>query len=250
MPEPIKSLDSPRAVMTPAGGPKSLGIIGGIAPVTTIDYYRWLIAGWRERVPNGSYPGILINSIDLSRVVTLVTTGRLDELADWLVREVGRLAAGGAEVALIAANTPHIVFDAVASRSPIPLISIVEASAEETVRRGFGRVGLLGTRFTMEGSFYRDVFARNGIDLLAPEPEDLTFVHEAYMKELIPGTFRPETRAQVLVIVDRLREAGAEAVLLAGTELSPLLDGVENPALPLLDTGRIHVQRALAEMQR
>lgn len=228
---------------------RRLGIIGGIAPVTTVDYYQWLVSAWRDQASDGSYPAVMINCIDLSRLVAMVTAGRLDDLTAWLVEEIDRLAAAGVEIALIAANTPHIVFDAVARRSRIPLLSIVEAAAEETARLGYRRVGLLGTRFTMQGSFYPDVFARRGIVLRTPDPDDQAYVHGAYMNELIPGDFRAETRAHVLTIVERLKMDGAEAVLLAGTELSPLLSNVANAALPLLDTGRIHVQKALAEMR-
>lgn len=228
---------------------KRLGVIGGIAPATTVDYYQWLVSAWRDQADDGSYPQVVINCIDLSRLVAMVTAGRLDDLTVWLVEEIERLAAAGVDLALIAANTPHIVFDDIARRSSIPLLSIVEAAAEETAMLGYRRVGLLGTRFTMEGRFYPEVFARRGIVLRAPAPDDQTYVHDAYMNELIPGTFRPETRARVLTIVERLKRDGAEAVLLAGTELSPLLSRVESAAVPLLDTGRIHVRRAVAEMR-
>ena len=112
------------------GSMKTIGIIGGIGPESTIEYYRSIIASYSERIPDGSYPSIIINSIDLKKVLDLVLANNLAELADYLVSEIHRLARAGAECGLVAANTPHIVFDEVRRRSPIRLISIVEATCE------------------------------------------------------------------------------------------------------------------------
>jgi aspartate racemase len=212
-----------------------------------VDYYRSILETYRERVGDDTYPSLVITSVDLSRLVELVTGNRLGELAEWLRGEVDRLARAGADIGLLASNTPHIVFDEVARDSPIPLISIVEAAAEEAGAMGLRTVGLLGTRYTMQGRFYPDAFARRGIRVLAPGPEDRTFVHDRYMDELIVDQFKDATRQGVLAVIGRLREAGAEAVLLAGTEL-PLLLRDAATAVPALDTPRIHVRRAVAEM--
>ncbi len=227
-------------------GMKTLGIVGGIAPGSTIDYYRLLVAEYRERRPDGSYPPILIDSIDLTRMLALIGDNRLEELTDWLVVEVERLARAGAEVGLLASNTPHLVFDRIAPRAPIPLLSIVEAACEAAAGLGLGSLGLLGTRFTMQGRFYPEVFARRGIAVRAPSPEDQAYVHEKYMHELVPGDFRPETRQRFLAIIQRMGQDGAGGVLLAGTELPLLLRGADAGGLPLLDTTRIHVSRAVA----
>jgi aspartate racemase len=228
-------------------GVKTLGLIGGIAPGSTVDYYNLLVKEYRERRPDGSYPSILINSIDLTRLLALVGDNRLPELTDWLLRELDRLARAGADLGILASNTPHLVFDELSRVSPIPLLSIVEAAGDAAADRGFGTVGLLGTRFTMQGGFYPQVFARRGITVRLPSPEDQAYVHEKYVGELIPGEFRADTRARFLAIVERLREAGAEGVVLAGTEL-PLLLRDSAGALPLLDTTRIHVGRAVAAL--
>jgi aspartate racemase len=212
-----------------------------------VDYYRSIIEVYRERVGDDTYPSLVISSIDLSRLVELVTGNRLGELAEWLRGEVERLARAGADVGLLASNTPHIVFDEVARDSPIPLLSIVEAAAEAAEAIGLRTVGLLGTRYTMQGRFYPDAFARRGMRVLAPGPEDRTYVHDRYMDELIVDQFKDATRQAFLAVIDRLREAGAEAVLLAGTEL-PLLLRDSPTAVPALDTTRIHVRRAVAEM--
>lgn len=227
---------------------KTLGIIGGIAPGSTVDYYRLLIAAYREQRKDGSYPSILVNSIDLKRLLDMVAENRLMELAEYLLQEIRRLARAGADFGLMASNTPHIVFEELSQRSPIPLLSIVEAASEAAQALGLRKVGLLGTRFTMEGGFYPQVFARRGIAVQSPTSDDRSYVHEKYMRELIPGEFRPETRDGFIAIINRLQEDGAAGVLLAGTELSLLLRDADGCGVPLLDTTRIHVHRAIAEL--
>jgi aspartate racemase len=226
---------------------KKLGIIGGIAPESTIEYYRQVISLYRERTGHGSYPSIVINSIDLKRLLETVGAGRLSELADYLVTELGCLAAAGADVALLASNTPHIVFDEVRSRSPIPLLSIVEATAAVARELGFRRVGLLGTRFTMQARFYPSVFAEQGVAVVSPAPDEQEYVHSRYVGELVNGVFRDETRQGVLAVIDRMKHRdGIEAMILGGTELPLLFREGPVPALPLLDTTRIHVERAVS----
>jgi aspartate racemase len=172
----------------------TLGIIGGIAPPSTVDYYRGLIAGYRERRPD-AYPSIVINSIDLTRLLRLVEDGQMAQLVDYLGAEIERLARAGAGCALLAANTPHVVFDELRARSPVPLLSIVEAAAEAAAEQGLHDLASLGTRFTMQGTFYPEVFARWGMAVRAPGEQDLAYVHEKYVAELIPCLRNPGRRA-------------------------------------------------------
>jgi len=224
-----------------------LGIIGGIAPPSTVEYYVALVAGYREHRPD-AYPPIIINSIDLSRLLGLIGDGRMAELVDWLTEEIERLVRAGSGCALLASNTPHVVFDELRARSSIPLLSIVEAAAEAAAERGLKDLGILGTRFTMRGTFYPEVFARRGIAVRAPADDDVAYVHEKYVTELIPARHLPETRQGVLDVIERLVGAGVDGVLLAGTELPLLLARSAHAGVPLLDTSRIHVRRALAEL--
>jgi aspartate racemase len=120
---------------------KTLGIIGGTGPETTVEYYRRLIVAYRERSPEGHAPSLLINSIDSKKLVDLVTANELTQMADYLVEEVARLARAGAGLGLIAANTPHLVFDEVQSRSPIPMLSIVTATRDAAGRHGLPPIG-------------------------------------------------------------------------------------------------------------
>src|SRR5215471_5566894 len=151
---------------------KTIGLIGGIAPESTIDYYRRLLAAHRERQPDGSQPAILINSIDLKKMLGLISANQLADVTDYLVAETSRLYLAGAQVGALASNTPHIVFDEVASRSLVPLVSIVTATCAEAKRLELRKPGLFGTRFTMQGRFYPQEFSRKAIALALPTPQE------------------------------------------------------------------------------
>jgi len=228
---------------------KILGIIGGLGPESTVEYYQNIIALYRERQRDGSYPQFLINSIDLKKGLDFMDANNLRGMADYLLEGIGKLARAGANFGLISANTPHIVFDEVASKSPIPLISIVEATCAAANARKLKRLGLFGTRFTMQGTFYPKVFSREGIELVAPEAKDQEYIHDKYLNELVPGKFLPETRDGLLAIVDRMQaKSGIDGVILAGTELPLILRDADHKGIPLLDTTKIHCQAAVAEM--
>jgi aspartate racemase len=230
---------------------KTLGIVGGVGPESTIEYYRTIIALYRARKMDGSYPPLIINSIDLKKEVDLATANDLAGMTEYLRAEVEKLAGAGADFGLIAANTPHIVFDDLQPRSPIPLISIVEAACKAAQARGLKKLGLFGTRFTMQGAFYPKVFSREGIDLVAPDPKDQDYIHDKYMNELVPGTFLPETRENLLAIVDRLKDKiDIDGIILAGTELPLILRDETHNGIPFLDTMKIHAEAAVAEMLR
>ena len=227
---------------------KTLGIIGGLGPESTIEYYHFLIEAYRERQTDGSYPSLFINSVNLTKVVDLITANRLAEVAEYLAGEVNKLASAGAEVGLLSANTPHIVFDEIQSRSRIPLISIVEAACQEARTLGLKKLLLLGTRFTMQGRFYPDVFSKAGIELVVPGAEDRDYIHEKYMGELLKGIILPETRTGLLEIVARLKQQEQiQGVILAGTELPLILRGAGGD-LPFLDTTEIHVGAAIRRL--
>lgn len=226
---------------------KTLGIVGGIAPESTIDYYRQIIALYREQRRDGGYPYILINSIDLKYMLDLIDSGNLAEVTEYLLAEVVKLAAAGADFALFASNTPHLVFEDIRQRSPIPLVSIVEATCEAALALGLKRVGLLGTRFTMQGGFYPKVFSAHRIEVVVPRSDEQDYVHDRYMGELVHGVYRAETREQLLTIVERLRsQAGIQGLILGGTELPLLFRDGAQAGIPMLDTTQIHVERAVA----
>jgi aspartate racemase len=228
---------------------KTLAVIGGIGPESTIEYYRAILFAYRAVHGESEAPSIVINSIDVKRLLALAGAGDLAGLTNYLVSELERLAGTGASLGLLAANTPHVVFDEVSRESPIPLLSIVEAACDEAQRRGLHRLALLGTRFTMQGLFYAEVFSRRGLDIVVPVQEEQAFVHEKYTNELLESVFSPRTRDGVLRVIDRVRERdNIDGVILGGTELPLLLRAADHDGLPLLDTTSIHAAAAVARL--
>jgi aspartate racemase len=226
-----------------------LGIIGGIGPESTVDYYQTIVGLYRARKPDGSYPLLLINSVDMQRLRNAFEANDLKAIVEYLVPELERLHRAGAEFGLLAANTPHIVFDELQRLSPIPLISIVAVTCDAAKERGLKRVGLFGTRFTMTAPLYPDVFSRAGIDVVVPEAADQNYIHEKYLGELVNGIFLPETRDALLAIADRMaRQSGIDGVILGGTELPLILRESEHNGIPLLNTTKIHCEAAVERM--
>lgn len=218
-------------------------MIGGLGPESTIDYYRSIIARFRARQPDGGYPHIIINSLDVDKGIAMLDARRLDDLADYLAEGVELLAHAGANFGFIAANTPHLVFDEVQRRSAMPLLSIVRATADCAKARGLKKVGLFGTGFTMRASFYPEEFRRSDIAVVTPTESERDFIHRAYIHELLKNEFLPQTRTDILRIAQRMKnEDGIEAVVLAGTELPLLLRDSGKPVIEFLDTTVIHVE--------
>jgi aspartate racemase len=228
---------------------KTVGIIGGIAPASTIEYYRLIISRVRELKHDGSYPPILINSIDMTRMLGLIGEQKLVEVTVYLLGEVTKLARAGADFGLFASNTPHLVFDEILRQSPIPLISIVESTCQAAEVLGLKKVGLFGTRFTMQSRFYSGVFSRKGITVISPNSDDQEYIHDKYMSELVNGIYRDETRDRLLSITNRLVEQeGIQGLILGGTELPFILRDDNTQKIPFLDTTRIHVEQVVARM--
>ncbi len=225
------------------------GIIGGIAPESTIQYYRLIISAYRERKADGSYPSILINSIDMKTMLDLIAARDLAGVTGYLAGEIEKLKRAGAAFCLLASNTPHIVFDAIQARASVPLISIVQATAAAVRALGLKRVGLFGTAFTMQGGFYPDMLARADISVVVPDPDEQTYIHEKYMTELVNAVFVPETRERLLAIAHGLRRKhGIEGLILGGTELPLILSDTGGLDMPFFDTTQIHAKAAVARM--
>jgi aspartate racemase len=227
------------------------GMIGGLGPESTIDYYRSIVARSRARDPDGRSPQIVINSLDVDKGIAMLDAGQLGQLADYVAAGLERLVRAGADFGFIAANTPHLVFDEVQRRSTIPLISIVRATAERAKALGLKKVGLFGTGFTMRASFYPEEFQRAGIILVPPKGPEQDFIHRKYIGELLNNQFLPETRIEILRIARRKQaEDGVEAIVLAGTELPLLLREAGHTGIDFLDTTMIHVEAVVDELLR
>ena len=225
------------------------GIIGGLGPEATLDYYKRIIDAYRVRTGDGSYPPLILNSIDMQRMIRLITANDLAAVTTYLLDEIQKLSRAGADFGVLAAITPHIVFPVLQERSPIPLLSIVEVTCREAGRLGLKRLGLFGSRFTMAGRFFPEVFEREGIALVSPTPAEQVFIHEKYMGELVLGKFLPETRSAFLVIAERMRrEEQIAGLILGGTELPLILRDVTDAGMPFLDTTRLHVTAIVERM--
>lgn len=227
----------------------TVGIVGGLGPESTIDYYRRILEAWERHDPSTA-PSIVIDSLDVRRALDLVARDRV-ALTEYLLASLHRLAGAGVDFIAMTANTPHIVFDELAARSPVPLLSIVEVCAQEAQRRGLRRLALLGTRFTMEAPFYPAVCARYGIVVRPPDDADRSWIHERYVGELLRGEFRDDTRREFTSLVSRLRdEEGIDGVILGGTELPLLLPTPVIAGVPALDTTALHVAAIVERLRQ
>lgn len=225
---------------------KTLGMIGGTGPESTVEYYRRLIVAYQKRDPEGRAPSLFINSIDNKKLIAAFTAGELDVAADYLVSELERLERAGADFALMSANTPHIVFDEVQRRVRIPLLSIVTATCDAAMAAGVRRPALFGTRFTMNSAMFPESFAHRGMTIVVPDAREQEFIHGKYMGELFVGNVLDQTRAALLDIVNAMQQRdGIDALILGGTELSLIFREATAAGLPVLDTTQIHVDAAV-----
>jgi aspartate racemase len=226
----------------------TVGLVGGLGPESTIDYYRRILDGWEREAPSTA-PSIVIDSLDVQRALRLVQTDRPGLIA-YLMGSIGRLAGAGVDFIAMTANTPHLVFDDLAAQSPAPLLSIVEVCAQEARDRRLGRLALLGTRFTMDAPFYPAVCARYGVTVVPPSGVDRAWVHERYIGQLLKGRFLDETRQDLTGLIARLRdEEGIDGVILGGTELPLLLKTPEVAGIPALDTTALHVAAIIRRLR-
>lgn len=219
---------------------KKIGIIGGIGPESTVDYYKGIIRIFLEQYADLAYPEIIIFSVNMNRLLELVEKKEWNKLTDWLVDKVQALHSAGAEFAVIGSNTPHIVFNEVQSKSPIPLLSIVEETCKKADSLGLKKPGLLGTKFTMESDFYIIPFENIGMKVVVPEKEDQKLIHDRLFSEIELGIFKDSTRKELLAIVKKMIDKdNIDSVILGCTEL-PLILEKDEFGIPFLNTTTIH----------
>lgn len=223
---------------------KTIGIVGGMTPESTTSYYEYITRTYQKRFGDYSFPEIVIYSVSFQQYEDWMNDGHWDLIAGGLIRAVRSLAKAGADFAVIATNTMHKVFDKIQEKSSVPLISIIDATAEDILKRGMETVGLLGTIFTMREAFYKNGLKKYGIRTLVPDDHEQKIVNEIIFRELGKGEIKKGSKQKYIDIVHRLHAQGAEGVILGCTEI-PLLISEKDCGVPLFDTALIHAEKAL-----
>jgi len=223
---------------------KRIGILGGISPASTLEYYRRLVDGYYQRRGDYYYPEILIYSLDFQRFSDYEDTGAMEPYIKYIVEGLQRLEKAGAEVLLMAANSPHAVYDVVNEQVDTPIISIVRAAADEAVRLNLKNAILLGIDFTMRSDFYPNVFNQAGISMTVPEEDHRREINRIIFEELSINLFKEESRHTLLDIIGSY---SADGVVLGCTEL-PLILKQGDCRMPLLDTIDLHINAVLNDV--
>jgi len=222
---------------------KKIGILGGMSAESTIEYYRLLIDIAKDELEKDVYPELIIYNLNFKDFCKPMSQGRDAEVVSLLTDKVKSLSKAGADFAIIASNTPHIHFDVVENNSPIPLLSIIEATADEASDRGYDRVGLLGTDFVMSSNMYKEAMKERGIEVFTPGDDDRMLVHDIIMNELVSGSITEQIRDKLIKVVDGLKQNDLDSIILGCTEL-PLVLNSDAVNLPVLNTTEIHVKKA------
>jgi aspartate racemase len=223
---------------------RTIGLLGGMSWESTAEYYRLANEGVRDRLGGLHSARLLLHSVDFAEVAELQRQDRWDDAGQLLGQAAKGLEAAGAELLLICTNTMHLVADQVQAAVSVPLLHIVDTTADAVRAAGLTRVGVLGTRFTMEQPFYRERMETHGVEVLVPELGDRDEVHRVIFDELCQGVVRDESREAYRRTIERLVAAGAQGVVLGCTEIE-LLVGPQDSAVPVFPTTRLHVEAAL-----
>lgn len=229
---------------------KTIGLIGGMSWESTLEYYRIINETVKEKLGGFHSGKIVMDSVDFAEIEALQHRGEWDRTAVMLTEAARHVEAAGADLALICTNTMHKVFDAVQAGVRIPLLHIVDVTGREIRARGLARVGLLGTRFTMEQEFYKGKLASDyGLEVLIPGEEDRRTIHAILYNELCLGQIKDASKEAFKGIIGRLETGGAQGVVLGCTEI-PLVVKQADYALPLFDTTELHAKAAVAAALR
>jgi len=223
---------------------KKIGILGGMSPESTIAYYEHITRKYTERFGDYGYPEIIIYSVSFQPYVDWPQQEQWDLVAQGLSEAARKLEAAGADFIVIATNTMHLVFDEVQASIQVPMLSLLDAVGEAILAGGIKKVGLLGTKYTMEKTFFQDALGRRGITALVPDAEDRQYVNAVIYDELVAGQIRDQSRARFMAIIRSLEERGVQGVILGCTEI-PLLVNEADAGLRLFDTTAIHAEAAL-----
>ncbi|WP_226669626.1 aspartate/glutamate racemase family protein [Metabacillus litoralis] len=225
---------------------QKLGIVGGMGPESTVDYYQTIISKYQKMIGSKEeLPEFFINSINMYKMFNLLTIGQTQELINYLVDAVEKLESVGADFVIMAANTPHIVFDEVQKIVRVPMISIVEETFLKTQELGLDKIGLIGTKFTMENNFFKKPFTSNKKEIIVPSLSEQDYIHRKIVEELENGIVNYETKKAFLNIINgMINRDNIEGVILGCTEL-PILINSDDLTIHQLNTTEIHINKII-----
>ena len=227
---------------------KKLGLIGGMGPESTLPYYQGIVYGVQKKMGQPFFPHFTVESVNVFQILSFLNAGDKDALVDYLMTAINNLANAGADFIALASNTPHIVFEQLQEKSPLRIISIVEATCKDAVTKGYKTIGLIGTIFTMNNDFFKTPFERNGIKVVVPNDVEMRLINDRIYNEIELGVIKQETINEFLQIINRLKtEENIEAIVLGCTELPLLLNDAITP-VPCLDTMKIHIDAIVNEI--
>ncbi len=223
---------------------KKIGLIGGLGPEATVDYYKEIIKAFSFENEDLNYPEIIVYSVNMSEFIGLMKQKEYPKATFYLLEKLEALKRAGADFAAITANTPHLLFDELEKKSPLQIISIVEATCMEAVNRKLKRSGLFGTEFTMNASFYPDVFKKNDIEVIMPTQAEKEIINQKLFSEIELGIFKNETRNLLIEIIQKMvDEQQIDSIILGCTEFPLILNQSEYCGIPVLNTTQIHVNK-------
>lgn len=221
-----------------------IGLIGGMSWQSTAEYYRLVNELVANRLGGLHSARCVLYSVDFAPIAASQASQRWDDTIGPLADAANALVRAGADVVLLCTNTMHLVAPRLAELLPVPLLHIGDVTADAVLAAGVRQVGLLGTRFTMEKSFYRELLAGHGVTTITPEPRDRETVHRIIYEELCRGVFTDESRREYLAVIDRLAARGAQGVIYGCTEIELLLGDSVAP-VPVFPTTRLHAEAAV-----
>jgi len=224
---------------------KTIGLIGGSSWHSSIEYYRIINEETEKRLGGSHSAKCLMYSMDFEDVANMSHEGEWEEISEFMINVSKNLEKGGAELLVICANTMHKCAKAIQKSISIPLLHIAEATANKIKNNGINKVGLLGTKYTMLGDFYRDVLVNDhNIETIVPKRKDVEIINNAIYNELVHGIIKTDTKSAYLEIIEKLNMAGADGIILGCTEI-PLIIKQEDCKIPLFDTTEIHAKAAV-----
>lgn len=224
---------------------KTIGMIGGMSWESSLEYYRILNETVKARLGGLHSARCLMYSVDFAEIETLQHQGKWDEATEMMIDAAKRVERCGADFLIICTNTMHKMADQVQSNIKILLLHIADATAEKIKSIGLKKIGLLGTRFTMEEDFYKGrLVEKHGLDVIIPNKDERATVHRVIYDELCQGEIKPSSKAQFVEIIDHLIEQGAQGIILGCTEIGLLVKQADS-LVPLFDTTRIHAEAAV-----